>query len=197
MAAPRQPGTNGAYAIQSPAVHMPLPMTPQSAALGPAVQATVPSTPQSATFNGMFSGNVFERADAFLQTNGSSVGSSRAGTMTSTYTNDGTVTPASILSPMNSMIYPRYNTGKVTFWNEVSYFLCFFAPEILVFSFMSELSLASRLWNKWCISFPGMNKESLALEARCIAFGAWDTVLLSCMDYQKQMTMIRVCRAQP
>jgi len=90
-------------------------MTPQSAALGPAVQATVPSTPQSATFNGMFSGNVFERADAFLQTNGSSVGSSRAGTMTSTYTNDGTVTPASILSPMNSMIYPRYNTGKVTF----------------------------------------------------------------------------------
>ena len=63
MAAPRQPGT---YAVQSPAVHMPLPMTPQSAALGPAVQATVPSTPQSATFNGMFSGNVFERADAFL-----------------------------------------------------------------------------------------------------------------------------------
>ena len=115
MAAPRQPGTNGAYAIQSPTVHMPLPMTPQSAALGPAVQATVPSTPQSATFNGMFSGNVFERADAFLQTNSSSAVSSRAGTMTSTYTNDGTVTPASILSPMNSMNYPRYNTGKVTF----------------------------------------------------------------------------------
>ncbi|KAJ4306757.1 RAM signaling network component [Collariella sp. IMI 366227] len=51
----------------------PLPMTPQSAALGPAVQATVPSTPQS----GSFSGNVFdvhgsrERSDTLLSAMGS------------------------------------------------------------------------------------------------------------------------------
>ncbi|KAF8855096.1 hypothetical protein BDZ45DRAFT_596161 [Acephala macrosclerotiorum] len=38
---------------QSPASQVPLPMTPQSAALGPAVQATVPSTPGSATFVNM------------------------------------------------------------------------------------------------------------------------------------------------
>jgi hypothetical protein len=117
MAAPPQSsnGVNGSYTVQSPAVQMPLPMTPQSAALGPAVQATVPSTPQSATFNGMFSGNVFERADALLSMNGSSVVSSRAGTMTSTLgSNDGSMTPASMLSPMNSF-GSRYNTGKVTF----------------------------------------------------------------------------------
>jgi hypothetical protein len=108
-------GVNGSYGVQSPAVQMQLPMTPQSAALGPAVQATVPSTPQSATFNGMFSGNVFERADTFISMNGSSVASSRAGTMTSSMgSNDGSMTPASMLSPMNSF-GSRYNTGKVTF----------------------------------------------------------------------------------
>ena len=69
-------GINGAYTVQSPAVQMPLPMTPQSAALGPAVQATVPSTPQSASFNGIFTGNVFERADALMSMNGTSVVSS-------------------------------------------------------------------------------------------------------------------------
>ncbi|EFX06393.1 cell morphogenesis protein [Grosmannia clavigera kw1407] len=50
-----------------------LPMTPQSAALGPAVQATVPSTPQSASFSHVFSGNVFERADALINTGGLSM----------------------------------------------------------------------------------------------------------------------------
>ncbi|KAL2265255.1 hypothetical protein VTJ83DRAFT_6355 [Remersonia thermophila] len=55
-----------AMALQTPlsAVHVPvsapLPMTPQSAALGPAVQATVPSTPQSGSFSLAFSG-VFDR----------------------------------------------------------------------------------------------------------------------------------------
>lgn len=93
---------------------MSLPMTPQSAALGPAVQATVPSTPQSATFNGMFSGNVFERADTFISMNGSSAVSSRAGTMTSTMGSNDSMTPVSMLSPMNSF-GSRYNTGKVTF----------------------------------------------------------------------------------
>jgi hypothetical protein len=108
-------GINGSYVVQSPASQVPLPMTPQSAALGPAVQATVPSTPQSATYNGMFSGNVFERADTFLSMNGSSVVSSRAGTMTSTLgSNDGSMTTASMLSPMNSF-GSRFNSGKVTF----------------------------------------------------------------------------------
>lgn len=52
--------------IQSPNSSFPLPMTPQSAALGPAVQATVPSTPQSASFQGAFHGSVFDRADALM-----------------------------------------------------------------------------------------------------------------------------------
>jgi hypothetical protein len=106
-----------AYSTQSPASQVPLPMTPQSAALGPAVQATVPSTPQSATYNAMFSGNVFERADAYLSMNGGSVVSSRNGTMTSSAmgSNDGTITPASILSPLNSS-NPRFNgNGKMAF----------------------------------------------------------------------------------
>jgi len=118
MAAPHT--TNGmsngsSYTTQSPASQVPLPMTPQSAALGPAVQATVPSTPQSASYNAMFSGNVFERADALLSMN-SSVASSRNGTMTSTLgSNDGSMTPGSIISPMNSF-GSRFNpAGKVTF----------------------------------------------------------------------------------
>jgi hypothetical protein len=51
-----------------------LPPTPLSAALGPAAQATVPlatastttTTTASASRNGLFSGNVFERADSLL-----------------------------------------------------------------------------------------------------------------------------------
>jgi len=90
--------TNGSsYSVKSAASQVPLPMTPQSAALGPAVQATVPSTPQSASYNAMFSGNVFERADALLSMN-SSAASSRSGTMTS---NDGM--SSSMTSPLNSM----------------------------------------------------------------------------------------------
>lgn len=52
-------------------MHMQMPMTPQSAALGPAVQATVPSTPQSASFSLAFSG-VFERdrSDTMLSSMG-------------------------------------------------------------------------------------------------------------------------------
>lgn len=95
---------NGVYTIKSPASQVPLPMTPQSAALGPAVQATVPSTPQSASYNAMFTGNVFERADALLSMNNSAV-SSRAGTMTSNV--DG-MTPSSLLSPLNS-VNSRFN----------------------------------------------------------------------------------------
>ena len=110
--------TNGSYTVQSPASQMSLPMTPQSAALGPAVQATVPSTPQSASYNAMFSGNVFERADALLSMNGSSVASSRAGTMTSTVgSHDGNMTPTSMLSPMQMHNFgSRFNSnGKITF----------------------------------------------------------------------------------
>lgn len=112
------------YNLRSPASQVPLPMTPQSAALGPAVQATVPSTPQG--YNQMFSGNFFERADAYIATNGSSVASSRTGTMSSSMgsmsstlgSNDGMMTPATLVSPMNSFssMGSRYNgNGKVAF----------------------------------------------------------------------------------
>jgi hypothetical protein len=107
---------SSSYTTQSPASQIPLPMTPQSAALGPAVQATVPSTPQSASYNAMFSGNVFERADALLSmTNGGSLASSRTGTMASALgSNDGMMTPASIISPLN--VGSRFNgNGKVAF----------------------------------------------------------------------------------
>jgi len=77
---------------------VPMPMTPQSAALGPAVQATVPSTPQSASFAAAFTGNVFERADALISMGGLSMhlgshgggyhshANSRSGTMNSNST---------------------------------------------------------------------------------------------------------------
>jgi hypothetical protein len=107
--------SNGSsFTTQSPASQVPLPMTPQSAALGPAVQATVPSTPQSSTYNAMFSGNVFERADTYLSMTGGSTLSSRNGTMTSSamVSNDGTMTPTSILSPLNTG--SRFNSnGKM------------------------------------------------------------------------------------
>ncbi|CAG8952233.1 hypothetical protein HYFRA_00000973 [Hymenoscyphus fraxineus] len=112
------------YIVRSPVSQVPLPMTPQSAALGPAVQATMPSTPQG--YNHMFSPNFFERADAYLATNGSSVASSRTGTMSSSMgsmsstlsSNDGTMTPATLVSPMTSFgsMGSRYNgNGKVAF----------------------------------------------------------------------------------
>jgi hypothetical protein len=121
LAGPQTNGlTNGSYTTQSPASQVPLPMTPQSAALGPAVQATVPSTPQSASYDRMFNGSVFERADTYLSSlSSSSVASSRTGTMNSTLgSNDGMMTPASILSPMNSMssMGSRFNgNGKMAF----------------------------------------------------------------------------------
>ncbi|KAK5656264.1 hypothetical protein OQA88_5027 [Cercophora sp. LCS_1] len=104
---------------------VPLPMTPQSAALGPAVQATVPSTPQSGSFAAAFTGNVFERADALI----SMGGLSRTGTMNSTSTaslnsisstlssHDGVLTPSSALSPgpMGPLAFRLNNGSKVGF----------------------------------------------------------------------------------
>lgn len=114
----RQPVSSGMNNLQSPAVQVQLPMTPQSAALGPAVQATVPSTPQSASFGSIFSGNVFERADTLLSMNSSSssVLSSRTATMnSSTHTAESSM--SSILSPMiPSMGYRGgYPNGKATY----------------------------------------------------------------------------------
>ena len=109
--------TGSSYTTQSPTSQVPLPMTPQSAALGPAVKATVPSTPQSASYDAMFSGNVFQRADAFLSMNGGSAVSSRAGTMTSVFNmgaNDGIMAAATTLSPMNSMNLRFNGNGKPT-----------------------------------------------------------------------------------
>ncbi|KUJ12042.1 uncharacterized protein LY89DRAFT_786185 [Mollisia scopiformis] len=89
------------YAVNSLVPQVPLPMTPQSAALGPAVQATVPSTPQSATFGGSYSGNGYDRAGTFTSMTDSSV-SSRNGTMTAASAfmreNDGSATPVTARS---------------------------------------------------------------------------------------------------
>lgn len=105
--------------VLSPPPQTPLPMTPQSAALGPAVMATVPSTPNgiqltdrtgpflnmfhpNSSFNttssdSMFNGHVFERADTLLSLSSSS---SRSGTMTSGMNmGSGTMTQGSLLSP--------------------------------------------------------------------------------------------------
>lgn len=108
-------------------MQMQMPMTPQSAALGPAVQATVPSTPQSASFSSAFSGNVFERADALISYGGLSI-PSRAGTITSNssfggttlgsnsmHFHDGSMTPATIVSPGSSVSSSRLNGGRVAF----------------------------------------------------------------------------------
>ncbi|KXJ97195.1 RAM signaling pathway protein [Microdochium bolleyi] len=84
-----------------------MPMTPQSAALGPAVQATVPATPQSASFAHAFSGNVFERANAFISMGGLTM--SRSGTMTSA--SSLSLTSA---SSMSSMYDDRYGTPGPT-----------------------------------------------------------------------------------
>ena len=114
-------GLSSPYSTQS---NTPLPMTPQSAALGPAVQATVPSTPQSASFAAAFSGNVFERADALISMGGLSM--SRTGTMNSTSTaslnsinstlssHDGIMTPSSALSP-GPLPFRLNNGSKVGF----------------------------------------------------------------------------------
>ena len=115
-------GVSSPYGSQS-GPPMPLPMTPQSAALGPAVQATVPSTPSSASFATTFQGNVFERADTLLSMGGG-LGLSRTGTMNSTSTtslttaslnsisstlssHDGIATPNSALSPGPMSAHPH------------------------------------------------------------------------------------------
>ncbi|KAI0385395.1 RAM signaling pathway protein-domain-containing protein [Hypomontagnella monticulosa] len=101
------------YSSGSATTQIQLPMTPQSAALGPAVQATVPSTPQSASFDNVFNGNVFERADTLINMGGLSL--SRTGTMTSTSTSlnssfssttssqDDRQGPSTMLSPNGSV----------------------------------------------------------------------------------------------
>lgn len=63
----------------------------------------------------MFNGNVFERADVYLSTNGGSAVSSRAGTMTSNLgPNDGGMGPHSINSPL--IMGPRFNgNNKLAF----------------------------------------------------------------------------------
>jgi hypothetical protein len=128
----RQSQANGAsstspYGSQS-GNQFPLTVTPQSAALGPAVQATVPSTPQSASFASAFNGNVFERADALISMGGLSM-SSRSGTMSSASTSglssinntltsqDGSMTPSSMLSPANGLgsVPFRLNNGSKAF----------------------------------------------------------------------------------
>jgi len=120
-------GLSSPYSTQSN-TPVPLPMTPQSAALGPAVQATVPSTPQSASFAAAFTGNVFERADALISMGGLSM-ASRTGTMNSTSTaslnsmnstlssHDGILTPSSALSPgpMGPLAFRLNNGSKVGF----------------------------------------------------------------------------------
>ncbi|KAI9887587.1 MAG: RAM signaling network component [Watsoniomyces obsoletus] len=88
----------------------PMPATPLSAALGPAAQATVPSsasTTMSSTSstntvrNGVFSGNVFERADTLLSA------PSRSMTMNSTSYSHGHAGSSSIVSPLSSRNHTR------------------------------------------------------------------------------------------
>ncbi|KAG9240683.1 RAM signaling pathway protein-domain-containing protein [Calycina marina] len=88
------------------------PMTPQSATLGPAIQATVPSTPHSASsFNAVFNGNIFQRADTYLSTN-NSVAHSRSGTMTSNDSYANVISPSSATNPNHAMNI-RFNGGRM------------------------------------------------------------------------------------
>lgn len=65
----RPNGSNGSTSssMNSPYNNPSIPATPLSAALGPAAQATVPKTPASASMSEAFEGNVFQRAEYFLQ----------------------------------------------------------------------------------------------------------------------------------
>ncbi|KAK5636572.1 hypothetical protein RRF57_012284 [Xylaria bambusicola] len=105
------------YSSSSTGTQMQLPMTPQSAALGPAVQATVPSTPQSGSFANVFSGNVFERADALISMGGLNM--SRTNTMNSTSTVSlnslSSVTSAGDERQGPSMLSPNVSTGAATY----------------------------------------------------------------------------------
>lgn len=62
----RTRGGSGSGSSSSPYINS-IPATPLSAALGPAAQATVPSTPAtSMSFDASFKGDVFQRADTYL-----------------------------------------------------------------------------------------------------------------------------------
>ncbi|KAI0911731.1 RAM signaling pathway protein [Ustulina deusta] len=105
------------YSSSSTSGQMQLPMTPQSAALGPAVQATVPSTPQSGFFASIFSGNVFERADALISMGGLNM--SRTNTMNSTSTISlnslSSITSAGDERQVPSMLSPNVTTGAASY----------------------------------------------------------------------------------
>ncbi|KAI1115503.1 RAM signaling pathway protein [Nemania sp. NC0429] len=116
----RQPPTHqppSHYSSSSSSTQVQLPMTPQSAALGPAVQATVPSTPQSSSFANLFSGNVFERADALISMGGLNL--SRTNTMNSTSTislnSISSITSAGDDRQASSMLSPNGTTNAPTY----------------------------------------------------------------------------------
>ncbi|KAI1825429.1 RAM signaling pathway protein [Xylaria intraflava] len=104
------------YSSGSTSTPMQLPMTPQSAALGPAVQATVPSTPLTGSFANVFSGNVFERADALISMGGLNL--SRTNTMNSTSTislnSISSITSAGDERQGSSAVSPNGATGTGT-----------------------------------------------------------------------------------
>lgn len=122
--------TSSPYSTHGTNTPVPMPMTPQSAALGPAVQATVPSTPKNGSFSAAFNGGLFERAETLIQMGGPGMGS-RSGTMQSTSTaslnsigttlsGESAMTPNSALrgSPGPGSLTPlpfRMNSGKVGF----------------------------------------------------------------------------------
>ncbi|KAI0436910.1 RAM signaling pathway protein [Xylaria telfairii] len=105
------------YSSSSTSTQVQLPMTPQSAALGPAVQATVPSTPQSGSFASVFSGNVFERADALISMGGLNM--SRTNTMNSASTvslnSMSSITSAGDERQGSSILSPNGTTGAATY----------------------------------------------------------------------------------
>lgn len=105
------------YTSSSTSTQVQLPMTPQSAALGPAVQATVPSTPQSGSFANVFSGNVFERADALISMGGLNL--SRTNTMNSASTislnSISSITSAGDERQLSSILSPNGTTNTTTY----------------------------------------------------------------------------------
>ncbi|KAI1008020.1 hypothetical protein K3495_g214 [Podosphaera aphanis] len=117
LASPASSSMNGLYSMQ-PNSLVSVPMTPLSVALGPAVQATVPSTAYNAPYNPVSSGNMNDRTDGSFYFN-SSLASSRTATMTSVMgsmgTNDGTQTPASVMSSMNSFSTKYNSMNKVMY----------------------------------------------------------------------------------
>ncbi|KAI9789697.1 MAG: RAM signaling network component [Peltula sp. TS41687] len=76
----------------------PVPATPLSAALGPAAQATIPSSVPAAPRNGVFTGNVFERAESLLSM------PSRSMPSTMSYAHGHN---PNIISPLGARVHPR------------------------------------------------------------------------------------------